>query len=832
MFVAMLSGMPNNVSAVSAVPWAVEKVQPDGTKITVRLRGDENLHWIESLDGYTLMYDTQKFLVYADKDAQGNLVPTGVKFGIEAAPAFLQKGLRYSAAQANTLSTIKKITTADAPQKAAVGQKKVLAVLVDFVDRPMIKTTAEFDALMNQVGYNTGGAKGSVKDFYLENSYGQLDLEVTVVGPYSAPNTTAYYASNQREFANFAVDAADADVDYADFAVDGIVETFHIIFAGYGDESIDDGNQIWSHAWTLNNSYVTKDGVKLARYSCSPELRGSSGTNLTYIGVIAHELGHVFGSPDYYDTDYSGFSGTGAWDLMASGSWNDNGRQPAHINPYQKIKYGWISPETLTPYTSISDMPASAFNPVIYKMQVTTTGEHYLFENKQNVGFDSSLPGHGLLIWHVAASLNDEPNDTHPQQLYPVCASSTTAVPNYLPSSYGSINSDGCPFPGTSGNTSFTDISVPQAFSWSNENIGKPITGISENGQLISFDYMLVNSDPVINLQATVNGAAVTLTWDRPDNEEEINGYNIYMNGSLIYSTNSGETRTFVQPNVINGTYTFEVSIKYPIMESPRAAVDAVVTNGSTGCIKVNNLKAESSLAGDKVTLTWTPISIAVKYKIYRNGVEVGESTSASFADTGLTSSTVYSYCVSAVYSSDCISESICLETVTSNPYLPVSSFTATADGDNVSLQWVLNGSLPQYRPAYNVYDNEQPVATGITTKYLKLSNVSQGQHNYCVEAVYSNGTIKTASKCATVDVITGINDISAPDLKIYPNPVRAGVPFTVENATNADILVFNLLGGLVQQKKTVGGKAEITINKAGVYIVRSGYQVFKVEIR
>jgi hypothetical protein len=37
-----------------------------------------------------------------------------------------------------------------------------------------------------------------------------------------------------------------------------------------------------------------------------------------------HELGHLLlGQPDLYDTDYSS-RGTGRWDLMAGGSWNNN----------------------------------------------------------------------------------------------------------------------------------------------------------------------------------------------------------------------------------------------------------------------------------------------------------------------------------------------------------------------------------------------------------------------------------------------------------------------------------------------------------------------------
>ncbi len=501
--------------AVPAVPWAVEKVQPDGTKISIFLKGDENVHWMESADGYTLMYDSLKYVVYAQTDVQGNLMPSSIKFGNNTKPnANISKGLRYSKAQTNTLMQIDRMTRSATIQRAATGNIKVLCVLAAFSNRAFVKTTADFDALMNQVGYSTGGTKGSVKDYYLENSYGRMNLQVTVIGIVTVSHPVSYYGETAdptkqrwRTFVNEVINLADPLVDYSQFATNGQVESFHIIFAGYGDEAINNGQQIWSHKWSLSNS-VIKDGVRLTNYSCSPELRGSSGSNITYIGVIAHELGHIFGSPDYYDVNGSDYAGSGYWDLMASGSWNDGGRQPAHINSYQKIQFGWIRPQTLVAGSTISNMPPSVNSPTIYKIAANANGEHYLLENRQQIGFDASLPGHGLLIWHIAANVaNYAPNDNHPLQVYPVCASSTIAIPTNMPSSYGNINSSGCPFPGTSRKTEFTSNSIPSAFTWTGlAGIGNLITNIVENTNgTISFGSPIITGPDAIasSCQAT-----------------------------------------------------------------------------------------------------------------------------------------------------------------------------------------------------------------------------------------------------------------------------------------------------------------------------------------
>ena len=283
--------------AVPAVPWAVEKIQPDGTKISVYLKGDEKVHWMESADGYTLMYDAQKFVVYAQTDGQGNLTPSNIRLGSGAKfAANIVKGLRYSKAQINTMMQIWKMTDDAVIQRTSTGQINILCILAEFSDQAFVKTLAEFDDLMNQEGYNVNESKGSVRDYYLENSYGLLDLQVTVIEqPVPLTKSAAYYEQYRREFANEVVDLAAslALVDFSQFATNGQVESFHIIFAGCGDEAIVNGEQIWSHAGPLG---VTKDGVILSHYSCSPEFNNPGG-DITNIGIIVHEMGHGFGSP-------------------------------------------------------------------------------------------------------------------------------------------------------------------------------------------------------------------------------------------------------------------------------------------------------------------------------------------------------------------------------------------------------------------------------------------------------------------------------------------------------------------------------------------------------
>ena len=43
-------------------------------------------------------------------------------------------------------------------------------------------------------------------------------------------------------------------------------------------------------------------------------------------------------------------------------------------------------------------MPPTAINPVAYRLNTMNEDEFFLVENRQKVGFDAALSGHGLII--------------------------------------------------------------------------------------------------------------------------------------------------------------------------------------------------------------------------------------------------------------------------------------------------------------------------------------------------------------------------------------------------------------------------------------------------
>jgi M6 family metalloprotease-like protein len=617
------------IYASPAYPSLLKMKQPNGTEISLFLKGDEKIRWMESEDGYSLLYDKNKYIVYAILNEEGNMVPSNIvaedvslrSTSIENQLKNIPKRLKYSDSQINSLKALwETVDKAESqPQmRSSIGTARAICTLIQFADKNFIKTREEFEALLNQRGYNVSDARGSVKDFYLENSYGKLDLIITVAGPYTVSKNMAYYGENNssgndknpREMAQEAADLTfgDPNINPADYDNDGdgYIDAFHIIYAGYGEEAGAVSNAIWAHETHI--SPRTYGNKRLDTYSCSPELRGNSGFGITRIGVICHELGHVFGAPDFYDTDGSTggeYPGTGRWDLMGGGNWNNDGISPAHINMYQKIQLGWVNPITLNDPQIVANMPNSAQNSIAYRFNTPVNGEYYVLENRQKVGFDSHIPGTGLLIYHVSLTssdiVNNIVNNKHPQKMYPVCASASAEIPIATASSYGSLNSSGCPFPGSSGKTSFADYTIPAAFTWSGAHILKPITDISEQNSLISFRFAMPNEQPVSNVSTTVTGQNVLLNWNRPNNETT--GYSVYRNNQLIIKLVGNNSTSYTQYNVNPGTYSYCVTAIYDNKESIPVCSNVSISGNLYNQLTVKNLTATNN--PNNIELSW-----------------------------------------------------------------------------------------------------------------------------------------------------------------------------------------------------------------------------------
>lgn len=497
--------------AVPAYPYLMP-ITINGGVTYIKMCGDENSKWAEDSDGYSIIQDNNNKWWYASLSSDGHLTPSSVAFTRKAdmnnsALDFLRQVPKHLAptAQPSKSVEIKKIGR-------ATGERKILVILMEYPDKRFSKTKEEFDNLFNQENYQADGAQGSVRDYYLSASYSQLKLSSDIYGPYTASNNMGYYGNNSisgndvNPFALFteAIEnvAHDVDLRIYDGDGDGFVDNVHIIYAGYGEEAGAEASAIWAHESSFYTPYEIQN-VKIDRYSCAPELRGNSGDGITRIGPHCHEIGHALGAKDYYDTNYEengNFFGTGQWDVMAQGSWNNQGITPADFNPYVKAyDFGWVNPTPL-PKGEILIYPSNNSPENYFLLSSNDCDDYYLIENRSNDGWGKSLPGKGLLIYHIYADLTGMKNVINasaPQHCYIVCASSKSRYPNNKPDSYGAINTSGCPYPGSTNNHEFSNTSIPSAFFWGSDECN------------IELNNIMIIDDDIIKLSNLSEGEGI-----------------------------------------------------------------------------------------------------------------------------------------------------------------------------------------------------------------------------------------------------------------------------------------------------------------------------------
>ncbi len=350
---------------------------------------------------------------------------------------------------------------------------KGLLILVNYTDITFNKDNNQqaFDSLANGDNYTYNGATGSCKAYFEAQSNGQYSPEFDVIGPITLPQTSEYYAANDaygddQYVVDFVVDAckgADSlGVDFSQYDNDnnGVVDFIYIIYAGYAESEGAPETTMWPHNWDLVSAlyfgysnmdeyYANSDtdfklpsfdGKLVNAYACSNELRMATNKRAG-IGTICHEFSHVLGLPDYYLTTDNPTTQQrltpGAWSLMGYGNYLNDGNTPPNYSIYDKYYLGWITPTVLAESQSLTLHADGETGYMLTRNEkhvdegAYRTDTVYYIENRQQDGWDTYLPGHGMLIWQVIFDetdwFNNCPNDYLPR--YRLISALSTSSP-------------------------------------------------------------------------------------------------------------------------------------------------------------------------------------------------------------------------------------------------------------------------------------------------------------------------------------------------------------------------------------------------------------------
>lgn len=545
------------IFAAKAHSLPIVVTQPDGTRLTVILHGDENISWYTAVDG-TLLVKTDSGYYTANVTNGGSLEATRqlaheplARETAETNLSLAQDRRAFASyadsrlGQTGRIAIIKDesptqhhgLRASALPSRIQiednsslfphVGSPRALVILVEFTDTTFTITDpkASFnDYLNNDTGNIANRGHGEnknykgVRGYFKDMSFGQFTPEFDIVGPVKLQHPLAYYGagSNDRmdRLIPDACTAVDDSVDFAKYDAnnDGLVDLVYIINAGHSESVTGNStDNIWPKSGY--GSYGTYDGKRVYRYGVNNELNGMETSRNKYIngiGLFCHEFSHTMGLPDIYATQGStGFNkddfGMEYWDLMDGGEYVRSGRYPTAYTAWEREVMGWMSVDTLTDTTHVAMATIDSGDSLARACKVindSVKNEAFYLQNIQQEGWNYGQPGHGMLVYRVSyakdnVALSDRPNNGIKPRIVIVPADGKVGAA----ASYANDNNAanyyadmaGDTYPGTT----HTD-SIMSFKTYSDSTITKPILNIAEEDGMISFDFLAKRQNPTM----------------------------------------------------------------------------------------------------------------------------------------------------------------------------------------------------------------------------------------------------------------------------------------------------------------------------------------------
>ena len=316
---------------------------------------------------------------------------------------------------------------------AAQAVWRVPVILVSYSDEPLVYSAQDFDvALFDSTGSTP---TGSVYDYFRWASGDRLTVHGRVVATVQLPHGRAYYGNNSwglnristpnnsAGLVRDALLACNTQVQWSDFDVnrDGFVDMAWVVHAGIGGEASTSRDDLWSITsrlssyWNNSDAFETWELVpgsqtqheRVDRFSILPERSSFQPGQRSEIGVYCHEFGHALGLPDLYDTRDGGVhdSGPGNWSLMSTGGYGGDGMSPQYptfVGAWPALFLGWAQSVRPAFDSTLTLPPVTLGGPVVeFWFQGEANPEHFLLETRRRERFDLTLPGEGLIVYHV-----------------------------------------------------------------------------------------------------------------------------------------------------------------------------------------------------------------------------------------------------------------------------------------------------------------------------------------------------------------------------------------------------------------------------------------------
>src|SRR5262249_52906812 len=143
---------------------------------------------------------------------------------------------------------------------------------------------------------------------------------------------------------------------------------------------------------------------------------------------------------------------------------------------------------------------------------------------------------------------------------------------------------------------------------------------------------------------------------------------------------------------------------------------------------------------------------------IYRNGTQVGTSSTTSYASTGLAGSTLYSFTVAAYDNAgNASAQSVAASATTSTctdttpPSVPAAVVASVASCSQIRVSWSAPSDPARYGVVgYRIYRNGTQVGTSSTTSYASTGLAGSTLYSFTVAAYDNAGNVSAQSVAAS----------------------------------------------------------------------------------
>ena len=464
-------------------------------------------------------------------------------------------------------TTSTNVTTLATSTSRTLGPQDVLVILFNFSSNPTQPWTTTTIASVNS----------QVRNYYLENTYGQTILSFTVAGWYTiaAPTTTcdAYTWATQAE-------AAATNAGFNINAYDRRVYAFPRVAAcGWNGMGNVGGPRSWS-----NGSYALR--------------------------TIAHEQGHNFGN---HHSKAMRCDSSAACTTVEYGDDRDVlgvSGIVAHMNAFQKERLGWLNYGTapgIRTVTSSGDYWIDNYEMLggstkALKIANPATGGYYYIESRAKTGFDANVNA-GVTLHSVSGSVG-----------YQVDLAPTTTT-------YDSTLDVGQVFTDSALGVSFQTMS--SSVDGALIRIGTTTTAAPCATQAPSVS--MATASPMTytvsvrnNNGSTCAASAFNIAATVPSGWSA--SFSPGTSLSLAPGASASTTLTLAAPSGTSGSYAFSVSAMDSSSGKSAASSATVTVSGATAIsLSASGYKVKGS---QKADLTWSGAS-GTSVDVYRNNVKI-----------------------------------------------------------------------------------------------------------------------------------------------------------------------------------------------------------------